>query len=196
MDLNELAQIITREILRNIKQETKKDCVMVLGKRSSELLDICKKKLGETAEIIFSDDSAEDITPVRYIVPSISCSSMAELAAGMAPNSFTQEILRLLLDGNQVETFEFEYKCFTETAPESLYSLYETYEKTLAGYGLKQFEEILPDTLRIRKNLVTEKDVFMAQEKGASVIFIPEKANITPLAADSARDLNVRLLKR
>jgi ethanolamine utilization protein len=196
MDLNELAQIITREILRQINEETKKDCIKVVGKRSSELIEICEKKLGGNVEIVFSDDSAENKTFARYIVPVISCSSMAELAAGMATNPLTGEILKLLLTGTLVETFEFEYKNFIETAPEALCRLYESYEETLSQYGLKQFEEVLSNTLRLRTNLVTEKDVFMAQEKGASVLFIPEKANITPLAADSARDLNVRLLKQ
>lgn len=198
MDLNELVRTITQEVLKQINndKQAEKECVMVLDNRDSNLVVTVEEQLGENIEVLFLDDEPGGRKPARYVLPSVSCSMMADLAAGKASGYAAQETLRLLLSGAEVEALDFEYKSYGDTAPGPLFSLYENYEKTLESYGLKKFVKKQPDTVRLRKDLVTENDVIQAQENGASVLWVPSKANVTALALECAKNLNVDILKR
>lgn len=198
MDLNELVRTITQEVLKQINKdkEAEKECVMVLDNRDSNLVVTVEEQLGENIEVLFLDDETGGRKPARYVLPNVSCTMMADLAAGKAAGYAAQETLRLLLSGEEVLALDFEYKSYADTAPGPLFSLYENYEKTLESYGLKKFVKKQPDTVRLRKDLVTENDVIQAQESGASVLWVPSKANITALALECAKNLNVDILKR
>lgn len=193
MDLNELVRTITREVIKQMGRE--KECVMILGNRECESIGPVLAHLGDDVEVLFIGDDPGSRTLSRYILPSLCCGSMADLAVGRASGAVISEVLRLLLSGNQVEVFEFQYRSYFDTAPATLYSLYKSYEETLKTYGLKEFDGKQPETVRVDKGLVTEKDVIRAHESGASVLRVPVNANITHLAADSARDLGVKLIK-
>ncbi len=204
MDLNELVRLITKEVLQQLKQQqpceaesnSDKPCVMILENRDCESVAMVVDYLGGDADILFLNEDKKESIPDRYILPILSIGRMADIATGRASEPLTDEVIRLLLSGTSVEVFEFEYKSYSDTAPEALYGLYESYEKTLASYGMKAISRYVKGTVRVKKRLITEKDVIQANENGASVLQVSENAVITSLAADSARDLNVRLLKQ
>jgi hypothetical protein len=120
---------------------------------------------------------------------------MAELAVGCAGGKETEELLRLLLSGKRVEVLEFEYKRYAATAPDSLYRLYAAYEKQLAAYGLGECASGREEACRVREGLITEKHVLRAKADGGSVLRVARTAIITPLAADTARDLQLEIVK-
>jgi hypothetical protein len=120
---------------------------------------------------------------------------MAELAVGGASGKGTEELLRLLLSGKQVEVLEFEYKRYKESAPDSLYRLYVAYEKRLADYGLRECASGREESCRVREGLITEKHVLRARANGVSVLRVPRTALITPLASDTAGDLQMEIAK-
>ena len=196
MDVHELVRAVAQVVLKQIREEAEKTCVMVLGTRDWDLAARVRKYLGEEAEVLFLGEDVGNRTPARHILPFLSCDAMAELAGGRASGRLLSEALRLLLTGTEVEVLDFEYRAYRETAPGPLYSLYESYEKTLATYGMKEFRRKQPGTVRVWENLVTEQTVIQAQEKGASVLWVPVTAKVTPLAADAARSLNINILKR
>lgn len=150
-----------------------------------------------TSGLAFSIDSniAMSLPQCRYILPFLSCNDMADLAQGKASGIFMSEVLRLLLAGKEVEVMEFEYRSYSETAPVALYGLYQSYEKTLAAYGLKECGRKQPDAVRFREDLLTAADVNKARENGALTLMIPLSAKVTPLAAEAARNLNINILK-
>lgn len=205
MEVSELVRTVVREVLeqlgelredRGSRKPAVKACVMVLAERDEQAAAKVLEHVGDEAELVFFGEDAGSLVPGRYIVPRLTCGDMAELAAGRASGPVPAEILRLLLCGTEVETLEFEYRSYSGTAPGPLYRLYETYEKTLAAYGLTGFKRAQPDTVRIREDLVTAKDVDRAHENGASVLMVPVTAKITPLAVEAAESRHIAILKR
>lgn len=196
MDIHELARHIARQLLDHLGKEQAVPCVMILAERDERIASRVRELLKEKVDLLFYGEHAGDRTPVRYLLPELSCSAMAELAMGAASGEMTAEILRLLLSGTSVEVLEFAYRAFRETAPDALFLLYQGYEKTLAGYGLKEFAFAQPDAVRFSGALVTAGDVNRARGQGASVLSVPPAAKITPLAFETARDLNITILKR
>jgi len=186
VDVNELARTIAGEVLKQLNGAKEKPCVMILCARDGQVAAKVRAQLEEEADFLFFAEPAAGRTPQRYILPHLCCATMADLALGRASGSLMTEVLRLLLSGVTVEVLEFGYRAYAETAPGPLYSLYESYEKTLAGYGMREFRRRQPDTVRVREGLVTEATVNAALEKGAAVLQVPAGAVVTPLAAEIA----------
>ncbi|MFV0349499.1 MAG: hypothetical protein ACK5JO_13025 [Halodesulfovibrio sp.] len=195
MDVNELVSTIAREVLKQLNGKQEKPCVMILGARDAKVAAKVQAHLDEEADFVYFMEPTNGRTPSRYILPHLCCASMADLALGRASGSLMTEVLRLLLSGVKVETLEFGYKAYAETAPDSLYKLYESYEKTLAGYGLKEFSRKRPEAVRFRESLVTEKDVAGAAEKGATTLMVSAAAVVTPLAVEAAKNMNINIVK-
>ncbi|MCP3923243.1 MAG: hypothetical protein GY714_11725 [Desulfobacterales bacterium] len=194
MDLNEIIRTITQEVLKNINGEKEKDCVFVLENRGCDLVFPVLEYLGDEVEILFLDDDLGSKKPSRYVLPTLSCGRMADIALGRTSEPLVEKVVKLLLSGVKVETLEFEYKSYLKTAPESLYKLYESYEESLAAFGLTMIEE-KTESLKVKKGLITEKDIVKAVQDGVLALEVSKKAIITPLAVEIAREKNVKLLK-
>ena len=194
MDKEALVREITRNVLERLRGESGRSRVLILAERDESLAATVRERLGEDAEFLFFGE-ASDRAPDRCVLPRLCCSDMADLALGRASNPCLVEALRLFLSGVKVEVLEFGHRAFADTAPAALYALYESYEKTLASYGVTELKPKRPGTLRLRETLVTEKDVLRARESGASRLLLPAGAKVTPLAADTARDLKIVLEK-
>lgn len=195
MDVNELIRTIAEEVLKQMQGQANTDCIMVLAERESLLADKLAQLLREGADIVYFGEETNNKAICQYILPFLSCNDMADLAVGRAHGPYMTEVLNLLLHGIEVETLAFGHKAYSETAPGPLYTLYESYRETLAGFGLKGFQPRRPDSVRFWQTLVTEKVVIDAQQQGASVLLVPVVAQITPLAADTAKNLKVNIQK-
>lgn len=195
MDMHELVGVIAREVMERIRKDNERPCVFVLAQRQESLVATLREKLDGEAELLFLGEDTNNRTLSRCILPLLSCCAMADLAIGRASDATTVEVLRLLLSGAKVEALAFEYQSYTGTAPDSLLGLYESYEKTLEGFGLIKFRPRRPDAIRCRSTLVTVKTVEQAHESGASTLVVPAGAIVTPLAVDAARDWNISILK-
>lgn len=196
MDVQQLVRHIAREVLKQLREEPGKDCVMILEERDETLAAVVRQCLGDGVDLLFFGEDAGGRTPVCAIVPLLSCRALAELAGGRASGPMLSEALRLLLSGTEVSVLEFEYMAYRETAPEALYRLYESYEQTLASFGMKKLQPKQPDTVRSWDNPVTEQTVLAAQAKGASVLRVPATALVTPLAAETAASMKITILKQ
>ena len=196
MDMDELVRTIACEVLKQLRAGEAKPCVMVLENRDRQLDARVRECLGEDVDVLFFGEDAAGRTPARHILPCLSCGDMADLANGKASGPFMDSTLRLLLTGVPVETMEFEYHAYAKTAPDALYNLYASYEKRLAAYGLTALRSKQPDALRLREDLVTEKIVLEAHQAGASTLWVPLTAKVTPLAAETARNMHLNILKR
>lgn len=195
MDMHALVRQIVEEVLQRAKAAGERPCVMVLAERDADVARRVSAMLGEERELLFYSEQNDGRTPERYLVPVLSCSDMADLAAGRGASPVLEEILRLLLSGLYVEVLEFAYRTHCETAPTALYSLYESYEKTLASYGLIEYRKPQPEAVRIREMLVTAESVSLAHKRGATSLLIPAQAKVTPLAEETAKNLNIRICK-
>ncbi|CCO23638.1 hypothetical protein [Maridesulfovibrio hydrothermalis] len=195
VDVNELVRSIASEVLKQLQGVEQKDCVMVLAERDCSTAAMVQQKLGDDVELVFFGEDTLNRNFCRYIIPSLCVCEMSDLAIGKAQGPIMTEVLRLLLLGKTIETFKFGHHAYSETAPGSLYSLYESYVETLAGFGLKKFQPEAPEVIRFREELVTEKVVNDIAQQGASTLMVPVAAQVTPLAVETAQNLNINIQK-
>jgi hypothetical protein len=195
MDVNELVRTIAAEVLKQMQGQVRKDCVMVLAERDSLSPDRLRECLGGDTDIFYHGEDTHGRSVCRYILPSLSCSDMADLAAGRANGPYITAVLDLLLHGTEVEVLEFGYRAYSETAPGPLYRLYESYMQTLAGFGLKPFQQKRPEFVRFWQTLVTEKVIIDAEQQGVPAVQVPVAAQITPLALETAKNLKINIQK-
>lgn len=199
MDMEELVRTIVQEVLERTNTGRTKPCVMVLASRDASLVEhvgaLVAPFYPEGVDMCFLGEDHGGRVPVRYLIPCLSCSDMADLATGRASSSCMKETLNLLLRGERVEVLEFAYHSHVDTAPGPLYELYVSYEKTLAGYGLKAFRPWKPESARVRETLITAAMVERAGAEGHRTLIVPAKANVTPLAVEVADGLHMSIIK-
>jgi len=195
MNIEELVRTITTEVVKQMQPSVNTSCCMVLGRRTPLLTDRIQELVGNETEIFFYDEEPKSQTICRYILPTLTCNNMADLAAGRAEGIYVKEVLSLLLQGVEVEVLDFDYKRFHETAPGPLFRTYESYQETLKGFGLVSFREKKPETIRFWKELITEKTIHDVQEEGANTLVVSRTSTITPLAYETAKLLNITIQK-
>jgi len=187
MDIEALVRTVVGEVLQRMRPPQER--VLVLGTRDAA--GLAAERLGSGADMIFHGEGDGPFD--RHVLPSLSCSDMADLAAGRASGPYMAETLGLLLRGIPVQVLEFEWRDHAATAPEALLRLYEGYERQLAAYGLTLLEEERPRSVRTRAAVVTEAAVREAAAAGACTLEAPAGAIVTPLAADTARTLQLTI---
>ncbi|WP_320172217.1 hypothetical protein [Maridesulfovibrio sp.] len=195
VDVNELVKSIAAEVLKQLKPEAARDCVLVMAEHDCLVAEKVRNSLGDGYDYCFFGEKTPCTEFSRYIVPSLCVCEMSDLAVGKAHGRIMTEVLRQLLLGRAVEVLEFGYEAYSQTAPGPLYALYEAHEKTLAGFGLKRFQRPMPESLKFRENLITEKVIGRAAEQGVKELVVLPEARITPLAAEAAKELNINISK-
>lgn len=193
MAIDDLVQTIVREVLKQLQETTNQQQVLILSRQDDGAVAPVLQHLEQHSNIVFWDPAIDISAPARTIIPFLTCSQMADLALGRATGPLLKKALDLLLVGKPVEVFEFEYLKFSETAPETLYRLYESYEEILYGFGLRRLDTEGGKIVRLKQRLVTERDVLKAHQQGVSVLRILSDAQLTPLAVDCARERGVQL---
>ncbi|WP_136799089.1 hypothetical protein [Desulfosediminicola ganghwensis] len=195
VDVNELVRTIAQEVIRQLQGQQKKKCIMVLTDKNDVSADTLHDLVGTDSELLYIGDSSVNREIDRYILPYLSCSDMADLANGRADGAPMTEVLKLLLAGTAIEAVDYEHRRYSETAPGPLFLLYEKYMETLSGYGLKPFKHKQPEYIRCWEPLITEQVVANTKQQGASLLQTLTSAQVTPLAAEAAKDLNIIINK-
>ena len=200
MEMAELISTVVKEVLERMEARKALPCVFVLAKRDAALEEkvrpLVEPYFPEGVDLVFFGEELGGRTPAKQILPSLCCSSMADLAAGRAGSRTLETVLSLLLQGVTVEVLDFCYRSYSDTAPGALYDLYVGYEKKLASYGLKEFKKKVPESVRIREKLITAVMVEQASSEGHRTMVVPAGATVTPLAAETADALKMSILKQ
>ncbi|WP_051258039.1 hypothetical protein [Desulfovibrio cuneatus] len=170
--------------------------VQVLGSRSQGLAARLAQVLGAGYQWVFQGEAHTENTVQRYVLPTLSCSSLAALATGQAPTPQDEAVLALLLRGKVVEVLEFEHHSFRATAPAALYGLYTAHEAAVAEFGLCPARTPAPEEILHTDRLVTEADVTKAHASGTTTLAVLKQAIVTPLAADAAAQRGITIVKR
>ena len=192
MTIEEVVRQVVEEVLKRSPSRFG-DRVVILGKPDDENVAALQRQLDDGIEVSIGTDLT---SASRVIIPLLSCTQMADLAVGRATNYRFQQVLIRLLGGQAVEVFEFEYQRFSNTAPEPLCSLYETYRQTLNSFGLVNFAatKISSYTL-FAKAVVTEEDILIADKQGVRTLKLAATTLVTPLARDCANARGIFLEK-
>lgn len=194
MDIAELVRNIVREVLREWRPGQTR--IRVLAARNDALALRLRGLVGADAELVFAGEAREGEAFARHVLPSLSCSDMADLAVGRAAGPLMAEVQELLLQGLAVEVLDFAYHAYSETAPGPLYRLYEAHEAALAGFGLTAFRARAPEAVRQWDDLVTAETVKQAAATGTGVLLVPASAKVTPLAVETAAERHISIQKR
>ena len=96
----------------------------------------------------------------------------------------------------RVEVVELEYVKFRDTAPPRLFSLYESYWRTLRGFGLATFRDAVEPAEQKGKRVLTERDVLGAYGSGVPRIEVTASCRVTPLARERAGRLGVEIIRQ
>lgn len=196
----DLIRSIVEQVLEKLAPCEKAPCVHVLAERSEalvqELFPLAASHFGQGVELVFRGENDNGRTPAAYLLPELSCSDMADLASGRASSPVMQDVLTLLLQGRGVGVVRFAYRKYEQSAPGPLYELYAGYEKTLTSFGMKEFQAKKPETMQIRGKLVNAAVVEEAAMDGVRSLVIPERAVLTPLAAEKAEELHVSIRRQ
>lgn len=195
MEIDDLVRTITANVIQQMQAKPTEKCCMVFSRRDSGLTERIQGLVGTDVGILYFGEELQSQTVGRYILPSLSCNNMANLAAGRAEGIYTKEVLSLLLQGTEVEVVDFDYKSFSETASGPLYRLYKTYQETLQSFGLVSFREKKAECFRFWKELVTEKTISETERRGASTLVVSRTSKVTPLAIETAKQLNITIQK-
>lgn len=195
MAIDDLVQTIVQEVIKRLQGATDTRKVLILACEDEPRVVPVLQQLEPSDKAIFWDKSSDNLVPTRTIIPFLSCSQMADLAQGRAPEPLLKKVLDLLLAGKVVEVFEFEYLQYEKSAPETLYQLYASYEETLRGFGLQRIAAEGQNVARFSRRLVTERDIIEAHQQGTSVLRVLSDAQLTPLALDCAREKGIQLQK-
>ena len=170
--------------------------VQVLASRSEGLAARLAQVLGAGFQFIFQGEAQAEPAVQRYVLPLLSCTSLAALATGQAPTAQDAAVLALLLHGKVVEVLEFEHHSFRATAPAALYGLYAAHEAAVAQFGLVPVRTPAPEEVLHTDHLVTEADVTKAHASGTTKLAVLKQAIVTPLAADAAAQCGITIVKR
>ncbi len=192
MTIEEVVRQVVEEVLKRSPSRFG-DRVVILGKPDDENVAALQRQLDDGIEVSIGTDLT---SASRVIIPLLSCTQMADLAAGRATNYRFQRVLTRLLGGQPVEVFEFEYQRFSKTAPEALFSLYETYQQILNSFGLVDFAATTKSSEPLfDKAVVTEEDVLAAHKQGLRTLKLAATTLVTPLACDCAKARGILLEK-
>lgn len=200
METTALVRIIVQEVLKQVAlQEKRGVCVRVLSCRSSELAaritPLVQAWYGDGVELVFTGEACGSREVRARILPVLTCSDMADLAAGRAGTPAMQEVLDCLLSGAGVEVLDFEYRRYEQSAPSALFALYQGYEKTLARFGLVAFRVKKPETVKNHGHLITARTLEEAGRDNARTLMVAESAKVTPLALETADRLGIRIVR-
>lgn len=193
MDVEALVKTIAAEVLKQVEGLEQLPSVLIIGQKGCPKCQATEKKLGQGVRFLYPDQHPSNDVALRRIVPYLSIRHMADLAIGKAEGPLMEKVLAALLAGQPVEVMEFEYKRYVDTATEGLMRMFEGQQAALASYGLTALDMTKRDTVRIRKELVTDADVAEAAQRGASEVLIPADTLITPLAVEGARELGITI---
>lgn len=170
--------------------------VQVLAPRTEGIVARLVQVLGAGYQWVFQGEAYAENAVQRYVLPMLSCSSLAAFATGQAPTPADAAVLALLLHGKVVEVLEFEHHNFRATAPAALYGLYAAHEATVATFGLCPVRLPAPAEVLHTDRLVTEADVTKAHASGTATLAVLEQAIVTPLAAEVAAQCGITIVKR
>lgn len=193
MDMETLVAAVARAVAEHLEQRPR-PVALVLAPAGTALARQVEERLArcEMPMRVCFDAPGEE--PALYIVPEISCSDMADLAAGKASSLNMHRVLDLLLAGKPVRTLGYTFRAHADTAPPALLRLYEGHAAALAEYGLAELP-VAADDARVRETLVTAEHVAQAAARGARVLHVPRRALVTALAEENAAERRMTILK-
>lgn len=193
---------IVQEAMARFQEVSHQETVLVLAKEKDVDLVCLRKRLPTTTKLVYLEQVVGDTGFLaekgydKMVLPYLSCSDMADLAMGKASGDVTCIILSLLLNGQCVEVLDYEYQSFRNSAPGNLWALYESYEKTLVGFGLVHSAPVISTSIAVRKRLITEQDVTDIVALGAKKMRVPLGTVVTPLALDAAKSHKIQIIKK
>lgn len=201
MEQDKLVESIVAEVLKRLlsrDQACAKPLVRVYAWRSLELAARIHPLLqawhGPDVALVFNGEKQEGEVIAR-LLPLLSCTDMADLAAGQAHSETARDVLQELLQGHRVDVLDYEYLSHADTAPSALYALYRACEDKLTSYGLVRFKVKQPETRHCQEDLITAAHLEQAAEAGVRTLIVATSARITPLAAESADRLGIKLVR-
>jgi len=191
MDIELLVTRLAQSILKELQAEKRETIVLFTGK-NQKLPEGLTELIGPQPRVLHESDPYQSKQVDRYILPCLYIDQMVDLALGKGGSKLMYAVRQVLLTGKTVEVFQWEYEKYMHSAPQSMLDLYAAYRKELEGFGLTDCaQEATP--VRFGKNVLTEADILQAREQGSIQLTVAASCRVTPLARETARNLDIRI---
>ncbi|WP_350342950.1 hypothetical protein PRVXT_002219 [Proteinivorax tanatarense] len=220
VEIEKLVEKITKQVLQQVQQNSfdeKKEISKIICyieekdevKYYEEISNFFQKQ--NMAKRFISSYTQSELEDAKYIlIPKLSVSSMAFIATGIKGDLVSNLVLDALILGKQVGVLEngMEYQNHAKTCKRGLYQLYEGYKRKIQDLDIEVgslnglFLSKTPKTLIasranivLQERVITEKKLKDLDCKDFTVISIPEKSIITPMAKDFIRTHQIQIDK-
>ncbi len=220
-DISALVEKIAQEVLKRIELNPPKTLLIGPGGFMEEVLK--KSAICYAYHSDYSEDM--DIEDYNFIIIQGMSNFQLVTSSLLVPGTnISKLILRAGLTGKKVyvESDSIEYKRYEDTIDKGLKEKFESYEKSIAQYGVKilKAQSIVDDiqapevNISVRdetasqqqvhqstecctlsKRLITEQDLRKVIQQGKKTVRIGKNSLITPLAKDYIKINNICLIK-
>lgn len=142
MKMDSLIELVTKQVMEKIRAMEGKKKVLVLGSCDSSCVrDVCEVLAGWGFEFdeIDSYKSSRSVDTYDFIVmPYLEISQLSCIVLGLGCDDASRALIDGIMKGKKVYIIDenIEYKGFRDVCNPSFYSMFEEYEKKLAGYGV------------------------------------------------------------
>lgn len=152
MDLEKLVDMITKEVMRKIKESMESENskinsprILIVESSQSDIYSNLVNKLDSIKYLIHSkEDMNSDLNSYdNIIIGSIDNRELANLALGVQCSEKEKIIIDSILLGKDIFLVEegIEYRKYKDKSNKVFYSLYRDYENKLINYGIKLVKE-------------------------------------------------------
>lgn len=188
----ELIEELVQQILGQLTQKHGVENVLIIGSRNDGVDLQLSSDDGVTRRLFYSNELYDANQIDRYILPCLELNDMADLALGKTTSPLSDEVLKLLMGGKNVEVVTYAFNAFENTAPPKLFQLYCNYAETLEGFGIRPYKKV-QKTIRLTKRVISEQDLEKCHAEGLSRVGVADNALVTSLAEDCAKKFGIEI---
>lgn len=224
MDIERLVKTITLEVLKHINRQEVNDSgqstyskkILFLTEENHPIEEnviqsyktFCKVEFIEDYYVHRSLESYEAI-----VIASLSTKLMVNIALGIRNEGIEEIIAEAILRGKSIYILEegIIYKEYKTTSNPNFFQMMEDYESRLYGFGIcnvdqnglherisgsDQYCNKNSSVCTLDKKIVTEADIEECFKKNITVLHIPSKTMITPLAIDYIKHNKLAIIRK
>lgn len=225
MEMNELIAMITKQVKQRLEAAESKKRVLLVESSSSPCFKSCCGLLEDDSFKISDIEeykTGENLDSYDLVVvPNLSIKQLSDTALGIVGGSCQKVMIESILKGKKAYIIEegIEYRKYKAVCPEGFYNMLAEYEARLASFGIciiksSELQNAIMagensncavcsgekpletgKSIKLDKKIITETDIQKLSRQGFNEIIAGKRTIVTPLALDSIKINNIRLIK-
>lgn len=199
MEREDLIKLITDRVIEILKED--------IDKEKRDILFLAEKKYKERYSLFITDWSRigfvdEEIHGFKtLIIPFLSNNNLVDISLGKGESKESMIVVNSIMEGKKIIILEegIYFKRFYNKCNLNFYNMMESYIENIKSFGiifskyenLNRYIDYIEDkelNYKLKKTLITQKDLENVRLENGSIININKNATITPLAIDIIKE--------